>query len=152
MSNLRQCNGDDHPIAARKHLQDALILHSNARYDGAGYLAGYVVECVLKTLLLVESKPRMGHNLSTLSSEAQQLASLPSAKTAKYVRGPAKISLTYGSLPTAPGVLPTCWNEALRYREENLISVDLATQWISDAQGLYDGTVGEMIRDGVVTL
>lgn len=43
---------DDHPEAARKHADDARALKDARRYDGAAYLAGYVVECALKSVLL----------------------------------------------------------------------------------------------------
>lgn len=43
---------DDHPEAAQKHLHDASALVEAARYDGAAYHAGYVVECCLKAVLL----------------------------------------------------------------------------------------------------
>ena len=50
MSRL-QSNGDNFPEAAEKHLEDASVLIAGARYDGTAYLAGYVVECALKTLI-----------------------------------------------------------------------------------------------------
>ncbi|HSN99958.1 MAG TPA: hypothetical protein VLS89_16800 [Candidatus Nanopelagicales bacterium] len=53
MSNLAY-QGDDHPEAAAKHLDDAKALLAAMRYDGAGYLAGYVLECSLKTIVLLE--------------------------------------------------------------------------------------------------
>lgn len=43
-------NRDDYPRAACKLLADALVLKARHRYDGAVYLAGYVVECSLKAL------------------------------------------------------------------------------------------------------
>ncbi|MDW8396565.1 MAG: HEPN domain-containing protein, partial [Anaerolineae bacterium] len=52
MSRPHQPNRDDYPRAALKHLEDAEALLKAHRYDGAGYHAGYVVECALKTLLL----------------------------------------------------------------------------------------------------
>ena len=51
MSRLGQRNGDDYPDAARKHLEDAKVLLAGSRPDGAAYLAGYVVECALKTVV-----------------------------------------------------------------------------------------------------
>ena len=51
MSRLAQPNGDDYPDAAQKHLVDADLLFQAGRFDGAGYLTGYVVECVLKTYI-----------------------------------------------------------------------------------------------------
>jgi hypothetical protein len=51
MSQL--CVGkDDHPEAACKHLEDAKVLKSAGRPDGAAYHAGYVVECSLKSVIL----------------------------------------------------------------------------------------------------
>jgi hypothetical protein len=43
MSKLRVA-GDDHADAAGKHVADARALLDNHRYDGAGYLSGYVVD------------------------------------------------------------------------------------------------------------
>lgn len=54
MSRLRLPNGDDHPEAAGKRLSDARVLLPAGRADGAAYLAGYVVECSLKSVLLHE--------------------------------------------------------------------------------------------------
>ena len=42
---------DDFPKVALKHLQDAQALLKSNRFDGAAYLAGYVVECALKTMI-----------------------------------------------------------------------------------------------------
>ena len=53
MSKLKSKNGDDHPEAAGKHLSDASTLLTASRLDGAAYLAGYVVECSLKAVMLV---------------------------------------------------------------------------------------------------
>ena len=46
MSSLLQQNGDDYPEAAGKHIEDADLLLQAQRFDGAGYLTGYVVECL----------------------------------------------------------------------------------------------------------
>lgn len=60
---------DDFPKAALKHLQDGQTLLKSNRFDGAAYLAGYVVECALKTMIDVENKevPHI-HDLSELQS------------------------------------------------------------------------------------
>ena len=55
MSHLRQGNDDDYPEAAVKHMQDSGVLLAGGRYDGAAYLAGYVVECALKSIEDVDS-------------------------------------------------------------------------------------------------
>ena len=36
-------------------MQDSGVLLAGGRYDGAAYLAGYVVECALKTLIQLEA-------------------------------------------------------------------------------------------------
>jgi len=87
MSRLAQGDGDDYPDAAEKHLTDADMLLHAGRFDGAGYLTGYVVECVLKTYILVgqSSSPiaraDRHHRLNDLSQSALRLAAMPSATT-----------------------------------------------------------------------
>ncbi|MBD2753765.1 HEPN domain-containing protein [Spirosoma validum] len=36
---------------AERRLEEALVLHSAGKYDGAYYLAGYVIECALKAAI-----------------------------------------------------------------------------------------------------
>jgi hypothetical protein len=75
-SRIRQANGDDYPQAAMKHLEDAKSLLGANRVDGAAYLAGYVVECSLKSLVVVaRGNPRhFNHNLTGLSQHTLALA------------------------------------------------------------------------------
>lgn len=68
-------------IPARRRLEDARILLDNNRRDGARYLAGFAVECLLKALILAQSTPRQrptlvtrlkgefGHDLDALRKE-----------------------------------------------------------------------------------
>jgi HEPN domain-containing protein len=58
MSSKLQASGEDYPEAALKHCDDAGRLLSGRRADGAAYLAGYAVECALKTLVQVEERAR----------------------------------------------------------------------------------------------
>ena len=39
---------DDFPGAASKHTLDSEVLLAAHSFDGAGYLAGYAVECTIK--------------------------------------------------------------------------------------------------------
>ena len=61
--------------AASRHLDDALLLKSEQRFDNAAYLSGYVVECAMKTVLVASSMTtkRLGHELQTLTVEAMPL-------------------------------------------------------------------------------
>jgi len=151
MSRLRLPNGDDHPEAAGKHLSDARVLLPAGRADGAAYLAGYVVECSLKSVLLHEKgvpaqgspppwKGRDGHDLAKLQSDAATLASVAGAKTARYF-GPTVKGLT--SLALA------AWDPEMRYRAPSMAAAD-ATSWLANAESVYQETVGTMIKDGVL--
>ena len=80
---------DNYPEAAWKHVTDSEALLAAKRYDGAGYLAGYAVECTLKTLIWVESgRGRGGHNLTHLSGTAVHLLSLPGSKDGLLCKAP----------------------------------------------------------------
>ena len=51
---------------AEKHLTDSSLLLAQKRFDNAGYLSGYVVECCLKALLDIDGMPsvkELGHGL-----------------------------------------------------------------------------------------
>ena len=146
MSNLAS-GADDHPDAAGKHLNDATALAAAHRFDGAAYLAGYVAECSLKTLVIVASMGAQGltsaastasnlkHNLNKLTQSALQLASLPNSATAKYV---------FSSSPIA-----TNWSPEMRYRSP-FVQQPMATQWLTEVRGLYEATVAQMRLDGVI--
>lgn len=49
-------NRNDLKGLARTRLEDAKTLLSNGRYEGAYYMAGYVVECALKACIARETK------------------------------------------------------------------------------------------------
>ena len=133
---------DNYPEAARKHVLDSEALLKVKRYDGAGYLAGYAVECALKTLITVEtSRGGGGHNLNDLSARALSLLSLPGQRTASYVKQPGITSLMYG----AAG-----WRETLRYEPEGSVSQSDSEAWVSEARRLHDEVIIPMKKDGVI--
>ena len=151
MSKLANAtSGDDHPEAAGKHLDDAFTLFVNERYDGAGYLAGYVVECSLKSVVLFSSpgpgtnwKKQDGHKLNTLSTKAVHLAvSLSAGRTARYVPNQTPGHSIYASA--------TGWRETLRYRPSATVSDQAAAAWIEEAEKVYESTVAKMWKDGVL--
>ena len=95
LSKFRCPEGDDHPDAAGKHLLDALTLKENGRFDGAAYLSGYVIECSLKTLIILQTKKSIrGHKLDELSKRVLELARLPTSKTAKYNKVISRIGVS----------------------------------------------------------
>jgi len=147
-------DADDHPEAAGKHLDDALALRRAGRWDGAAYLAGYVVECALKCLVILEHNVnvgldqagaqarRLGHDLNALSQEALRLAALPGARTARYV---PRMTPDHSIYDAGRG-----WRETLRYREPGAVAPAVADVWIAEAQAVFESTVVPMRIDGVV--
>jgi len=133
---------DNYPEAVRKHVLDSEALLLMNRYDGAGYLAGYAVECILKTLIWVENGATGGgHDLNRLSARALSLHSLPSQKTAAYVTQTGITSLLYG---------PAGWRETLRYEAEGAVSGTDSAAWVSEARRLHDEVIIPMKLDGVI--
>lgn len=143
MSKLLQPNGDDHSEAAAKHLTDSAELLKSGRHDGAAYLAGYVVECVLKTLLLAESGlTDKSHNLQGLSVRVLKGIPASGSVTGRY--------LTPATLTTAIAGISSSWEATLRYRPEGTISAIDAAAWASEAQLLYRSVIEPLRLDGVL--
>lgn len=133
---------DNYPEAARKHVLDSEALLGARRYDGAGYLAGYAVECTLKTLIWVETREKgSSHDLNSLSARALQLAGQPAQKTAAYVKGPPVTSLRYG---------PPGWRETLRHEPEGTVARTDCEAWVAEARRLHDTIIIPMKLDGVL--
>jgi HEPN domain-containing protein len=133
---------DNYPEAVRKHVLDSEALLRVNRYDGAGYLAGYAVECTLKTLIWVEtSGGDRRHDLNRLSARALQLHGLPGQRTASYVTHRAITTLLYGSAG---------WRETLRYEPEGTVSQADSAAWVAEARRLHDEVIIPMKLDGVI--
>src|SRR5580658_5700696 len=131
MSTKLQTTGEDYPEAALKHCDDARHLISGNRSDGAAYLAGYAVECSLKTLVQVEkgsTRLIKNHNLNDLSTEALGLALQPTNKTAKYLTNKSALTtLRYDNPPAG-------WKEYLRYFPSGTIPARIAERWVEEAE------------------
>jgi hypothetical protein len=134
-------NGDDHPDAAQKHLLDAGVLLAQQRPDGAAYLSGYVVECALKTLHVLETgQARVGHDFRSLLGQVSAVATVAGAKTAKY-------------LGRASSGVPTSairgWTPEMRYHAPSMAPGD-AANWHACARDVFQETVHQMRLDGVL--
>jgi hypothetical protein len=177
VSNLAHTNKDDYPAAARKHLLDAGALVAAGRFDGAGYLAGYAVECSLRTIVMVGAYARR----AALPHGDLRMALAPGSQTLKRYRRAAyddarniggdhdlddlaAATTTYAHELNAATVsyAPTidraqapfggAWTHKLRYRAEGDTGEANARAWITTAETLYTSSVGLMMRDGVVVL
>lgn len=141
MSHLRLPNGDDHPDAAHKHLVDADVLLAQQRADGAAYLSGYVVECALKTLHILETGQALhGHDFRSLVSQVNAVATVAGAKTARYY-GPATTSVLTSAIAG--------WTPEMRYGAPAMALGD-AQSWLGCARDIFHETVHQMKLDGVL--
>lgn len=142
MSRLQQNNGDDYPEAAGKHLKDAEVLITGARPDGAAYLAGYVVECTLKTLIQVQTGRRtISHDLAGLRKSLGAMAAQAGPQTQRYFAAAA-------ALLNRASILG--WNPELRYRANGGVTPATAGGWLQEASVLYARIIGGLRLDGVV--
>lgn len=152
MSKLKLPNDDDYPDAAGKHLDDSIALFDADRYDGAGYLAGYVLECSFKAVVMLEERGglpsipplpvrvrSMKHDIDKLSSEALRLAVATSKHASQYMPNVKKTNPVY-----------TQWSEVIRYRSPSFVSDTMALEWIDEATNVYTSTVAKMRLMGVV--
>lgn len=140
MSSFRKPNGDDHPDASGKHLADAQALLVAGRPDGAAYLSGYVVECLLKSLLQAQGVHERGHRLTDLAQRVSQVCALAGARTARYVTQKVR---------KVPAAAIAGWRETMRYRSPSMTTTD-AQIWVDEAEVIYQDTVAQMILDGVI--
>ena len=141
MSRLRLPNDDDHPDAAHKHLLDAGVLLAQQRPDGAAYMSGYVVECALKSLHVLETGQALrGHDFRSLVGQVNAVATVAGAKTAKYL-GRA----TSGVLTSAI----VGWTPDMRYHAPSMALGD-AQSWHACARDVFQETVHQMRLDGVL--
>ncbi|MCY4511670.1 MAG: HEPN domain-containing protein [Acidobacteria bacterium] len=142
MSRLRQANGDDFPEAAGKHMQDSGLLLAEGRHDGAAYLAGYVVECALKTLIQLEAgQVRYSHDLSALDQELDKLAAQASSRAGKlYLRAQA---------PLRASTILNDWTPEQRYRSPEIGAAD-AARWHQEAAGVYRRIIGPLLLAGAI--
>lgn len=147
---MRQNTGEDYPEAAIKHCDDAHLLLSGSqpRPDGSAYLAGYAIECILKTVIQFQrgttiSIREFAHDLTGLSNEAVRFAAQPSSKTARYFSQLKATALSYCDPPTG-------WKETLRYYPVGTVPLATARIWVNEAERLYIEIIGEMQKDGEI--
>lgn len=114
------------------------MLVEGRRFDGAAYLAGYVVECVLKTLIQVETgQAGHSHDLNVLREKVAEFAVRTRSRTGKFLEDlePLNSSEVFD------------WKPDMRYREPG-IAPDTAESWLRDARDVYDRIIGSLLTDG----
>ena len=130
---------EDYPKAALKHLQDAQALNKSSRFDGAAYLAGYVVECTLKTMIDIEnnSVPRI-HDLSQLQARLQALSVVAGSRT-----GHLYITITQAINQILS------WKPEMRYRGP-YVAAPVAGKWLAEADDVYKKVIGSLTLTGLI--
>jgi hypothetical protein len=104
-------------------------------------LSGYVVECALKSLHVLETGQALwGHEFGSLVQQVSAVATVAGAKTAKYL-GRA----TSGVLTSAIGG----WTPKMRYHAPSMALGD-AQSWHACARDVFQETVHQMRLDGVL--
>ena len=142
MSRLRQGNGDDYPEAAGKHILDSDALVARRRFDGAAYLAGYVVECTLKTLIQLETgKADHSHDLPGLLDQLDALAAQVGARH-------GKVYLAIEASLRSSDVVDK-WRPEQRYHGPEA-NASLAKAWHREAADAYRRVFGKLNLAGVV--
>lgn len=140
-STLAVHGEDDYRAAARRHLSDATVLKARQRYDGAAYLAGYVVECSLKMLIELETgRVERVHDLAGLRDALSRLARRADAQTARFARPLADLLRNSAIL---------AWDPQMRY-QASAVGGDQAEQWVIEAHAVYSAAIGGLIMDGVI--
>ena len=126
---------------AEKHLTDSSLLLAQKRFDNAGYLSGYVVECCLKALLDIDGMPsvkELGHELPLMAGNALMLG---------YVLAPSRRRYNLAATPDLD-LLIRDWKPDSRYEKENTTTPALAESRVRGARAAYEQIVVPMILDG----
>jgi len=116
--------------AAEKNLGDALVLLEKERWDGAGYHAGFTVECTLSALLEAaggDPTSRDSHNLGRLEGSVNSLAA--------QRRGARKIAVTQTQILQRAGLYR--WSPMIRYEAAGTLSQATAETWVKAARSFF---------------
>jgi HEPN domain-containing protein len=126
--------------AAARHLDDAILLNSQERFDNAAYLSGYVVECAMKAVLSASpvTPQRLGHELQTISVEAMHLLWIVAPAMRRY------------EMPASRDVdsLMRDWSPDLRYAASGAFDSVRTEGWMSGARHVFESFVVSSVLDG----
>ncbi|WP_203072901.1 hypothetical protein [Falsiroseomonas ponticola] len=115
-------------LAAIKHFSDAKTLAASGRFDGGGYLVGYVVECALKHALRITV-----HNISVPRKHIPELIAV--ARMALQGRGAQPVLAALGNPAFMAG-----WSVGMRYAGEGGTDALLFRRWENDARKILLAT------------
>lgn len=132
---------EDFVSAAARHLDDSEHLLSESRVDNAGYLAGYVVECSIKAVIMCGGGPhpkQYGHDLALLGREALDLALLLSPSLRCY-RPETIDEITQGSGD---------WQPSWRYAATGDLTQQKAQEIVESGKKAFEQLIIPIVLDG----
>jgi len=135
---------EDFASATVRHWQTTNHLASEGCWQQAAYLAGYVVECALKSLLVCTATtilPKdVGHDLARLVDEALELAWILTPATRRY------------PIPRINSGQPGIgeWRSEHRYERTYFLPEKRFRQIVSEAQVVGSSVLIGLVLDGVI--
>ncbi len=139
---------EHYPNAACRHLADSKTLLDAKRFHGSAYLAGYVVECALKAVIVSPAAPpdvevrRIGHDLSALHKQLNQMASARQGAWRRQVSG----SLL-GTLRSFLDAQTPEWNPSMRYEATDASWQTKASAWWDMANRCFRGFAQTLVTE-----
>jgi hypothetical protein len=129
---------ENHPSAAGRHVVDARSLCDAKRWDNAGYLAGYAVECSVKAVIH-RAALRLPMHLNEIPQELLLLAADLSLAARRY---PVDLD------PDVDAVRKM-WATELRYTQTGTLAAPDARLLVESAERVFGRTVIAMVLDGL---
>lgn len=128
---------ENYASAAGRHLNDARTLCDAGRWDNAGYLAGYAVECSVKAVI-DHAGLRLRSHLNEIPQQLMLLAADLSLAARRY---PVDMD------PDVDMVRRN-WAPDLRYAGTGTLAQPDALALAKSADGVFRRTVNAMVLDG----
>lgn len=139
---------EHYPNAACRHLADSKTLLDSRRFQGSAYLAGYVVECSLKALIVSPTAPpgvdvrRIGHELSCLHKQLYNMAA------ARHGSGRRMASAKLlGNLRSFLDAQTPAWNPSMRYDATDPAWQTKASAWWDMANRCFGGFARNLVTE-----
>ena len=131
---------EDYLSAGLRHFSDSEVLREQNRTDNCAYLAGYTIECGLKTVLQVHGHGvrAYGHNLHALSGKGLALAAMLSPGLSRY----------HVDRITALTDAIAVWDPEMRYAKTGEVTPDAAKVVAESARAMVSEVMAVLFLDG----
>ncbi len=133
---------DDFKITASRMFKSSEILHNQNAYHNSCYLAGYVVECYTKLIVIKfgRNNPRaFSHNINSLNTELQSILSGDSTLSQYIIDG----AIDFNTIRTR-------WNPEIRYTDLVSFSNNAMSQLFQNEMTLAMQKITKLEVDGII--